>query len=506
MSLKKYWIIALLAVVLMVLPAASSIPVAADVTLSSGVIESGGYNRTYEYYIPTNYTGSEEVPLLFSFHGLGSSGAGQESLTRFAELAEQERFIAVFPNALALDPYDPALNECAQYLPPLPGANIQWNLGLVWSLQYCAGIDDVGFVSDLIDFFEATYNIDDGRIYATGMSNGAMFSHYLALMLPDTFAGIGPVCAPLTTNMTGLNVTPLTVVMIMSPTDPVVPYYGQLNASIYSMDDTINFWLNVDGISNSTVPTTTTWGPWAPAAENTTITRYTYSGGTNGTQVVFYKMEGFDGMYTVGHTWPSGPQYYPPSSVGLVSNQVDGTIQIWKYLPPLKYYLIIRSTFGGSVTTPTQSTTFYEAGSTPIPVSLVATPVSSAYEFVNWTGDVSTIDDVNDAATTINITPNKDYEIKANFQLKSEEPPAGGCFIATAVYGTPTAHQLDVLREFRDDVLLKSTFGSRLVELYYRMSPPIADFISGHSFVKTLVRELLVDPVVWLAEATRDIW
>jgi hypothetical protein len=54
--------------------------------------------------------------------------------------------------------------------------------------------------------------------------------------------------------------------------------------------------------------------------------------------------------------------------------------------------------------------------------------------------------------------------------------------------------------------LLQSTFGSRLVELYYRMSPPIADFISGHSFVRTLVREILVDPIVWLAEATRDIW
>jgi hypothetical protein len=79
------------------------------------------------------------------------------------------------------------------------------------------------------------------------------------------------------------------------------------------------------------------------------------------------------------------------------------------------------------------------------------------------------------------------------------------CFIATAAYGTSTAEQLDVLREFRDGVLLKSTVGSRLVDLYYQVSPPIADFISEHSFVRALVRELLIDPIVWVVEATGDI-
>jgi len=55
-------------------------------------------------------------------------------------------------------------------------------------------------------------------------------------------------------------------------------------------------------------------------------------------------------------------------------------------------------------------------------------------------------------------------------------------------------------------VLLKSTVGSRLVDIYYQVSPPIADFISENSFLRTLVRELLVDPVVWLVEATVNIW
>jgi hypothetical protein len=81
-----------------------------------------------------------------------------------------------------------------------------------------------------------------------------------------------------------------------------------------------------------------------------------------------------------------------------------------------------------------------------------------------------------------------------------------GCFIATAAYGSPTAEQINVLREFRDVVLLKSTLGTLFVALYYRLSPPVADFIAGNEVVRTLVRELLVDPIVWLVEATGDTW
>jgi len=99
---------------------------------------------------------------------------------------------------------------------------------------------------------------------------------------------------------------------------------------------------------------------------------------------------------------------------------------------------------------------------------------------------------------------NGDYSIQANFEATGGG--GGGCFIATAAYGTPTAKQLDVLRTFRDDVLLKSTVGSRLVDLYYKISPPIANFISEHNVVRTLVRELLVDPIVRVLEATGNIW
>jgi hypothetical protein len=80
-----------------------------------------------------------------------------------------------------------------------------------------------------------------------------------------------------------------------------------------------------------------------------------------------------------------------------------------------------------------------------------------------------------------------------------------GCFIATAAYGTPTAEQIDVLREFRDVVLLKSTVGSQFVALYYQLSPPIADFIARSDLLRTLVRELFIDPIVWIVETTGNI-
>jgi hypothetical protein len=86
-------------------------------------------------------------------------------------------------------------------------------------------------------------------------------------------------------------------------------------------------------------------------------------------------------------------------------------------------------------------------------------------------------------------------------------PPSGGfCFIATAAYGTETASQLDILRDFRDQVLLENALGSRFVETYYRFSPPVADFIANNDFLRAIVREVLVDPVVNLLQWSQDLW
>jgi polyhydroxybutyrate depolymerase len=520
---KKYCMIALIVIMAMLLPLGGAIPVAAE--LDSGPAESSAglhtgwmteeytncynitssYNRTFEYYIPSGYTGSEEVPLLFSFHGLGSNGDEQRDLTRFDELAEQEGFIAVFPYSTALDPDDYPEAE----LPPLPGAEKQWNLG-AGSLQYYAGIDDVSFVSDMVGWFDDYYEINTGEIYSTGMSDGALFSYLLAFSLPGTFAAIAPVCGPMPWGFVALNLTApaTTVIEIHGTTDPILSYYGYggMGGNVtLSVDETIAYWCGTDDIS--TAPVETVWG--TTILDQTSVYRYVYSGGTGETQVILIKVDGG------GHTWPGGKQYADVTAVGRVTTHVDGSAQIWKYLPPLKYCLTTHAGIGGSVATPGRdtfanvkfdgATMFFDAGISPTVVDLVATPVSG-YEFVNWTGDVSTVADVNAATTTLTVQPDTDYEVTANFHLKSVTPPSGGCFIATAAYGTSTAEQLDVLRAFRDEVLLKSAIGSRLVDLYYRTSPPIAEFISRHEVLRTLVRELLIDPIVWVAQATGNMW
>jgi hypothetical protein len=85
-------------------------------------------------------------------------------------------------------------------------------------------------------------------------------------------------------------------------------------------------------------------------------------------------------------------------------------------------------------------------------------------------------------------------------------PLTGFCFIATAAYGTETASQLDVLRDFRDQVLLKNALGSRFVETYYRLSPPVAAFIAKNDFLRAIVREVFIDPVVNLLQWSQDLW
>jgi uncharacterized repeat protein (TIGR02543 family) len=127
---------------------------------------------------------------------------------------------------------------------------------------------------------------------------------------------------------------------------------------------------------------------------------------------------------------------------------------------------------------------------------------ASGYQFAGWAAPAGSFANAYAAATTFTM-PAQNVLVTATFQIVAT---GTGCFIATAAYGSPSVEQLDVLREFRDGALLGSGAGSGFVDLYYRLSPPIADFMSGNSFWRTLVRELLVDPVGWMVGATGDIW
>jgi len=81
-----------------------------------------------------------------------------------------------------------------------------------------------------------------------------------------------------------------------------------------------------------------------------------------------------------------------------------------------------------------------------------------------------------------------------------------GCFIATAAYGTDTTEEIQILREFRDNALLNNKLGAEFVSLYYQFSPPIAEYISRHEVLRTIVREFIVDPVVAIVERNHSLW
>ena len=117
---------------------------------------------------------------------------------------------------------------------------------------------------------------------------------------------------------------------------------------------------------------------------------------------------------------------------------------------------------------------------------------AEGHRCVEWNVDVCTIADVNAAAT--NIAMNGCYDITASFEENSPSP-AGGCFIATAAYGTPMAEEIQILRDFRDEYLLTNPVGQTLVDLYYRNSPPIAEFITEHPSLKPIVRAGLLPAV-----------
>lgn len=78
---------------------------------------------------------------------------------------------------------------------------------------------------------------------------------------------------------------------------------------------------------------------------------------------------------------------------------------------------------------------------------------------------------------------------------------SGGCFIATAAFGSPLEKHVGILRAFRDSYLLNSAPGRKFVELYYNLSPPLADFISRHESARALARLLLAPAVIFSSAA-----
>ena len=152
---------------------------------------------------------------------------------------------------------------------------------------------------------------------------------------------------------------------------------------------------------------------------------------------------------------------------------------------------------GGTATDVTGDSAYKEGA-----VVNILAVAASEYQFVRWTANAGAFSNANAASTSFQM-PAADATVTAAFQI----PNTGiGCFIATAAYGSPTAEEIGILREFRDVVLLPNSLGAEFVSLYYKTSPPIAEFISQHEVVRTAVRVGLVDPIVAILSWSYDLW
>lgn len=273
-------------------------------------IETGGRERAYRLHVPPSYSKEKPVPLVLMFHGGGGSSSGMESLTHFGALSDREGFIVAYPDAVEGN----------------------WNDGRedFRSEARKLGVDDVAFVAALIDALSAEYAIDPKRIFASGISNGAIMSHCLGARLSRRFAAIAPVVGGMATGVAEAFAPeePVSVLVLQGTDDPLVPYDGGGigffggRGTIVSTKRAIDLWVAHDGCGAEPAVEDL---PDRDPEDGTRIHRSTWTGGKNGTEVVLLRIEGG------GHTWPTGPQYLPRSVIGRTSKDIDATAVIWEF-------------------------------------------------------------------------------------------------------------------------------------------------------------------------------
>lgn len=136
-----------------------------------------GRERTYHVYVPASLPADLAVPLLIAMHGGTGWGEQFERASRFDGIAEANQFIVAYPDGIEIGPAFP--------------------LGRVWNGGDCCGpaakqeVDDVRFISMVIDSVSGSHRIDPKRVYAAGHSNGGIMSYRLACELADKVVAVG---------------------------------------------------------------------------------------------------------------------------------------------------------------------------------------------------------------------------------------------------------------------------------------------------------------------------
>ena len=268
-----------------------------------------GEQRTYKVHVPMGYDATSPMPLVIFLHGGGGSNESMynEGIDKYSDT---HKFIVVAPNGTSR----------------LKNKLLTWNAG-IWSGGECCGyaankhIDDVGFISALIDEIGAKFSIDGMRIFATGISNGGMMAYRLACELPGKIAAVAPVAPPAIPQ--GCSpARPISIMHIHGTADPCSPYNGGAGGGCLLNTDTtftalsaremVDFWIGQDNITSN--PTTIFQKGKAACTSQS----------NENIEVEFCSVEGG------GHTWPDGNQYMPVGRIGPVSHDISFD-QIWEF-------------------------------------------------------------------------------------------------------------------------------------------------------------------------------
>ncbi|MFN7973916.1 MAG: PHB depolymerase family esterase [Acidobacteriota bacterium] len=270
-------------------------------------LQHGGIERSYIVHVPPGYDGSKLVPVVLNFHGGGGNARVHERFSGMNEKADAAGFVVVYPNGTGRGT-----------------TMLTWNGGNCCMYAMFHRIDDVGFTSAMLDDLEKVLAVDTKRIFATGMSNGAIMCHRLACELSDRIAAIAPVAGTLGVVDCSPS-RPVPVIDFHGTDDPYLKYTGgfgehSITKTLFeSVPRTIERWVEVDGCPGkpvrSTFPNT--------ADDGTTVVKETYGPGKNGAEVVLVTIEGG------GHTWPGRAPRLP--DLGASTRDVSANDLMWEF-------------------------------------------------------------------------------------------------------------------------------------------------------------------------------
>ena len=242
-------------------------------------LQYDGNNRQYELYIPQNYDGSESVPLLFNFHAGDGTSASQIYISDMRNLADENNFILVYPQAIA-DPTD--------------GGSLNW------MFKGESDHDDIYFVEAMIDEIATQYSIDQSRVYACGYSLGGEFVHELLCRLNNRIAA-GVAVARTMFIETYENCVPEhpTAIMSILGTDDFNSLYNGVEFAgvLYylSAADTHQFWIDYNNTDPNPIEIEL---PNINTNDGSTVTKRIWENGDACVSVVELRVNGGD------HDWP----------------------------------------------------------------------------------------------------------------------------------------------------------------------------------------------------------